>query len=151
MAEYVSRRARAGQHHDDVAVDLRADVWRERWPPYTPPQGWSECVNAHRAVSGNVRRGLNDEVQFMVLRCCGRYEAIREWSSAVRYWARRIEQQELSVVFLEFMSVENWSALPQPFSDGVVGTAAASAEIHRSTARADERASWQQQVCFVKP
>lgn len=110
MAEYVSRQARAGQPHYDVAVDVRADVCRERWPPYAPSQEWSECVTAHRAVSGNARRGLYEEV---VLQGCGWYEAIREWASAVRYWARRIEQQEPAGVFPVFPPAENWSASPQ--------------------------------------
>lgn len=146
MAEYVSRQARTGQPHYDLAVDVRADVFRERWPPYAPPQGWSECVTALRAASENARRGLYEEAHFMVLRGCGWYESIREWASAVRFWARRIEQQETAGGFPEFPTAENRSASPQSSVDGEVSMAERSEEIHRPTARANEGARQQHEV-----
>ncbi|CBJ27070.1 hypothetical protein Esi_0055_0003 [Ectocarpus siliculosus] len=163
MEEYVNRRAREGHNHYDVLVDLRADVLRERRPPYVPPQGWSGCVNAHRVVSENVRSSLYEEVQFTVLRVCGRYEGIREWASAVRFWARRVEQGEEVGGFPVFPSADNGNVSPHVSEErryeeerdvvvavvGEVATAGASAEVQRAAGRALERGNRQLQDSTV--
>ncbi|CAM9401982.1 unnamed protein product, partial [Ectocarpus sp. 12 AP-2014] len=149
-------RAWEGVPHYDILVDLWADVWGDRWPPYAPRQGRSECVHADRAAHGNrPRRDLDEEVNLLVLRRYGRYEALRKWASVVRYWTRRRERQGIVGVFPAFLSAETCTSplqAPVDSPDAVVDVdsevivAGAAVEIQCPSACALERATWQLQT-----
>ncbi|CAN0005082.1 unnamed protein product, partial [Ectocarpus sp. 6 AP-2014] len=150
---FILEQASSGLSHYDLLLYLWVDVWGDRWPPYAPPEGWSECVDAHRALPGDgLRRDLDEEVQMLVLRSCGRFEALKEWASAVRFWAYNCERGRTPGVFPAFPPAQTWTTPLQAAVDypggsadvhGELFIAGAAAEVHRSSSRAFERATRQ--------
>lgn len=100
LEEYVRHMAANGEGSPvDIIRQLGSDVCHMEWPPYSPPSGWGECVNAFRNSAlrlASLRPRHPHEVlpdnsaRDAIERHPGAYEVLRQWQRRVHAWADRL-------------------------------------------------------------
>lgn len=101
-----SQRGRSAS--DDLLVQLCRDIARERWPEFSTPAGWGECVAAFRAALPDHRRYRGSRDHSAVQTYPEAYRVLLEWGERVDGWARR-QASGWEDSFPEFPPFEVWT------------------------------------------